>query len=247
MTWTAVPILFEGPRQGRPGPATHEGYVKMLMIPIPSGETSGSCRINGETCEFKISGDEFAFRKVGSPEWDRRAIAQRMPSGKLTTYVCGNAGDPLPPTDDNEPTHAQLRSLVEQCEPQLADCWGRRRDDSDVMVLGDIRRPDCRKMAVEQYGREQVEQALVDAGRIGSRPMVPMLQPASFIEILRGTGGFAHREAAKELAAFTRLGPMGIVPLLVIPSGGLWATQWARPDSKTVVVRYQPDTPPEAN
>ena len=52
----------------------------MLVISIPTGETSGNCKINGEAKDFEIKESRyFNFRPAGSSEaWDSREIITTM-------------------------------------------------------------------------------------------------------------------------------------------------------------------------
>jgi hypothetical protein len=157
------------------------------------------------------------------------------------------AGAPRVP----HPSHAALCRLVEAHGPELKDTWSRRPEEQMFLCLGDLRRPDVLRMAEAQWGRE-LPAAVLDRyyPRLHgeeSPPVLAMLLNWSWIDDFGADGDFAHRECARELRSFTGLASVGIVPLLVITPGGVWATQWADPDSGVDVLRYEPDTPADAN
>jgi hypothetical protein len=142
--------------------------------------------------------------------------------------------------------HLELQQIVIEQQPALVARWARRRRDDDILVLGDPRRPEVREMAVHQLGAAEVGRVIRESERAGRRPIVVVLQPARFIDLLARSADFAHRETAKELRGFARGG--FALPLLVLTPGGIWATCWS-PDDGTVILRYDPspDNPPEAN
>lgn len=133
--------------------------------------------------------------------------------------------------------------LVETSEPLLRAAWDCRRADDDVLILGDLRRPEVADSAIQVWGEKVVAQA--QARRDGSRPMLAYVQPASFATIMSRSDHFPHRGAGKELLAFAAM--PGLVPLLVIVPDGLWATSWASPSSNAVVLRYEPPPDPARN
>jgi hypothetical protein len=138
-------------------------------------------------------------------------------------------------------THSQLCEIVERSEPRLRDLWARRLDDRDILVLADLRRDErCRRFAREWWPEPAVRDALA-----GPCPFLPYLQPARLLDVLkRGEGGRAQAEAAKELAAHAAA---GLVPLWVVTRTGHWATGWAPPGSRMVVIRYGPEPAPDRN
>jgi hypothetical protein len=136
---------------------------------------------------------------------------------------------------------------VKSCEHHLREVWAHHKHDNDLIVLGDLRRPELLEECVEQHGRDRVDQRLRECESAGERPSMAFLQDAEFVDRMPQSGDWAHRETAKELKGFLAWGRLGIVPLLVVYPGGLWATMWARPDSKTIVGRYKPEAGPESN
>jgi hypothetical protein len=136
-------------------------------------------------------------------------------------------------------THSQLCEIVERSEPLLRDIWARRLDDGDIIVLADLRREGCRRFARQWWPASSVRDALA-----GSCPFLPYLQPAQLVNALKREGSRAQGEAAKELAAHAAA---GVVPLWVVTRTGHWATGWAPPGSKVVVIRCEPGPAPDRN
>jgi hypothetical protein len=68
----------------------------MLMVCLPTGEQSGTCMINGEKKDFKLTTADgkryFGFRPAGKDvQWDFREVVTALPASKgLTTYYCGD-------------------------------------------------------------------------------------------------------------------------------------------------------------
>jgi hypothetical protein len=135
------------------------------------------------------------------------------------------------------PAHAQLRQLVLDFEPLLRHLWGRRQHDDDMLVLADMRRTECRRLAKGWWLEDEIRIALE-----GGRPFLPYLQPAKLIDVLLADEPGPQREAGKELRGFACA---GFVPLWVVVQGGHWATCWAPPGSGMVVVRHEPRPKPE--
>jgi hypothetical protein len=145
------------------------------------------------------------------------------------------------------PSHAQLRQLVLDFGPHLEEVWAGHRYEGDILILGDIRSADSRRMAISQHGIAKVDRLQADARRAGLLSMVAFAQDSRFLDLLSRSSCFAQREAAKELRSFAALSGFGVVPLLVVTVGGLWATQWSPAGSGTVIHRFEPETPVDTN
>jgi hypothetical protein len=143
-------------------------------------------------------------------------------------------------------THEYLRQLVIDCESLLVERWA-AHEEGDILVLADLDRDGFVRFAIEQLGPSVVQSTRDKAAEEGTRPMIALLQPEGYPAVLAKSGDFAHREAAKELRSFAAMSWTGIVPLLVLLPGGLWATQWATPGSNAFVHRYEPATTADAN
>jgi hypothetical protein len=148
------------------------------------------------------------------------------------------------PPGDRPSIHEEMQQAILDSGALLADRWSRRRRDDDVLVFGDLSRPDFLEMAREQLERTEIDRILRESGSSNIRPMAACLQPARFIDMLARDGSHAHRAAAQELRGFARRG--NALPLLVLTPGGIWATCWS-PDPKVLIHRYEPETTPEAN
>ena len=149
---------------------------------------------------------------------------------------------------DND-TLAVLNRTVEWCEPLLRRIWERHRHDDDIIVLADPSRDDIREQVAKWWDlndKASLAKLEEDAKRNGALPFLPYLQPSKFLDAL-SQGGWAQREAAKELRAFAGMRTLGVVPLFVVSKEGHWATQWAVPGSGLVCVRLRPKPRPEAN
>ena len=138
-----------------------------------------------------------------------------------------------------ELTRAQLRQVAADAEPLLRRIWARRTSDQDVIVLGDLRRPGCRRFA-----RDWWDAAFIDAvAGAKALPFLPYIQTPKLIQRMLARRG-PQREAAKQLRGFAAL---GLVPLWVVTATGHWATGWAPPGSNAAVVRPDPEPVPENN
>jgi hypothetical protein len=69
----------------------------MLMVSLPLGDRSGTCNINAQKCEFKLTTSDdklyFCFRPASeaTTQWDIRKVVSVQPAGKgLATYICGD-------------------------------------------------------------------------------------------------------------------------------------------------------------
>ncbi|WP_020465682.1 hypothetical protein [Singulisphaera acidiphila] len=153
------------------------------------------------------------------------------------------------PSGDKHPTHDELLRLVDQNTEMLKLVWDRRRNDSDIVVLADVRRTELRHLVEEYWGPVVVAIALAESHATGDRKMLAFIQPSTFADSLRGGDTWSHRETGKELHAFVKMAAVtpGLVPLLVVCTGGLWATQWADPESNVEVIRYAPEVTPGWN
>src|ERR1700728_3057189 len=98
----------------------------MLVVHISRGKFSGECRINGETCEFRIEGDRFDYKPESQTEWERRFIQEVLAGDDQDIYVCstdavkreisvheenGRARVSMPLTED-EAMSAMIRSSL---------------------------------------------------------------------------------------------------------------------------------------
>ena len=133
-------------------------------------------------------------------------------------------------------TQAELMRVVEQSEGRLQDVWGRRHSDSDIIVLGDVRRPECRQWLAGWWPADEIA-----AAERSPVPFLPYLQPQ---QKMLAEGGRAQQQAARELRGFAAA---GLVPLWVVRRGGHWATCWSPPGSRMAVIRIPPGPQPEDN
>ena len=133
-----------------------------------------------------------------------------------------------------EARQLELFELVDESENLLRETWNRRRDDGDILVFCDLRREEVVPRCADLWGRDVVDRTL--RGATG-RPMLTCLQPAVFPDVLEGSGDPSHAAAAGELRGFANLRKIGVVPLLVVVPGGLWATMWSPPKSGVAVLR----------
>ncbi len=62
----------------------------MLMLTLPKSEPTGTCRINGESAQYRVSQDHLEFRYEGQEAWDRRRILDAFQDGDLIRYTCDN-------------------------------------------------------------------------------------------------------------------------------------------------------------
>jgi hypothetical protein len=134
-------------------------------------------------------------------------------------------------------THAQLRQVVADAEPLLRRIWARRTSDQDIVVLGDLRRPGCRRFA-----RDWWDGAFIDAVAGGrALPFLPYIQTPKLIQRMLARRG-PQREAALELRGFAS---RGLVPVWVVASDGHWAMGWAPPGSNAALMRPDPELVPK--
>jgi hypothetical protein len=134
------------------------------------------------------------------------------------------------------PTHEELQQVVLDQEPSLREMWARRKSDTDILILADMRRPECARSAKGWQGESAINKAALEG------MFLPYLQPAGLIDALLKHGDRPQREAAKELQGFANF--PGVVPLWVVSYKGHWATMWAPPGSKDVsVLRHNPVDP----
>jgi hypothetical protein len=147
------------------------------------------------------------------------------------------------------PTHDELNRLVEACQEILVGAWSKRRNEDDILCLGDLDRQDVGPPARQFWksvGDLVPPTIMVRVGAIGGT-FVAYLQPAQLIDAMERSRVFDLQQAAEELRGFDASRPFGIVPLLVVLRGGFWATQWAPPDSGAAVIRYDPGPGPDRN
>jgi hypothetical protein len=134
-------------------------------------------------------------------------------------------------------TQAQLRQVVADAEPLLRRIWARRTSDQDIIVLGDLRRPGCRRFA-----RDWWDEAFIDAvAGEQALPFLPYIQTPKLIRRMLARRG-PQREAALELRGFAA---RGLVPLWVVASDGHWAIGWAPPRSNAALMRPAPEPAPK--
>jgi hypothetical protein len=183
----------------------------------------------------------------------RDFLARELPRLKAVADDHLSKADVSPPPGGRQPakeaaakasgapaeTRAQLRQIAEDSEPLLQQLWKRRKGDDDLIILADMRRPECRRLAEGWWSEEEIRAALE-----GTRPFLPYLQPAKLIDLMLAGGSRAQRQAAKELRGFARA---GFVPLWVVIRGGHWATAWAPPGSGREGVHCEPEPKPEDN
>jgi hypothetical protein len=131
-------------------------------------------------------------------------------------------------------TQLELFGLVDESEMLLRETWDRRCQDRDILVLCDLRREEVVPRCTALWGQDVVDRTLREAT---GRPMLTCLQSPDFPDVLEKSGDPAHAAAAGELRGFANLQQIGIVPLLVVIPGGLWATPWAPPKCGIEVIR----------
>jgi hypothetical protein len=124
-----------------------------------------------------------------------------------------------------KPSPERLRQIVLDSEPLLRQLWERRRKDSDIIILGDMRREENRDRARGWWHADAIRQA----AREGS--YLPYIQPIELLDSLLRDGPLAQQRAAKELSVFSLF---GLVPLWVVTVAGHWATAWTPPESGLV-------------
>lgn len=139
-------------------------------------------------------------------------------------------------------TTEELGQIVVESEAALRARWENHGSREDLLVLADWNREECRPYIRQQHKHEEVDGTLTWAEVVGRRPMFAYNQPAErLIDALARDGDPSHRETARELTRFTRYRDLGIVPLLVVVPGGLWATIWSAPGSRISVLRCNAD------
>jgi hypothetical protein len=77
----------------------------MLMVTLPKGQLSGTCRINGETCDYAIEDACFIYQVVGAVECARKYIVSAKGDDSLTQYICDEA-------DVDEDLIAEMREFA---------------------------------------------------------------------------------------------------------------------------------------
>jgi hypothetical protein len=150
--------------------------------------------------------------------------------------------------EKSEFTHAELCRIVEDCEPLLRDLWARRKSDDDLIILGDLRRPENLECVRGWWDEEVIKDRLAGRGPGSPRPFLPFLpflQPRRLLDVLLSSNSWVKRAAAQELRAFAAT--PGIVPLWLVRKDGHWATCWSPPGSNAVVARHQPESAPKDN
>jgi hypothetical protein len=134
---------------------------------------------------------------------------------------------------------------VEACQGLLQAAWAHHNSDTDILILSDMGRQDTAEAAGAFWKLFKREPPVIE---FEGRTWTACLQPARFLDVL-ARGGFAQREATKELRGFAaaRKSGMNVVPLLFGALDGHWATMWSPPDSNVVPVRHEPRIEPDRN
>jgi hypothetical protein len=139
----------------------------------------------------------------------------------------------------------RMNHVVEACKPLLAGAWERHTSETDIIILSDMGRDDITQAATDFW---RLFGSGVPTLSVDGRDWCAMLQREAFLDPL-AQGGFAQREAAKELRGFAaaRRSGLNVVPLFVVQEGGHWATMWGPPESNVVPIRHEPQPEPDRN
>jgi hypothetical protein len=141
--------------------------------------------------------------------------------------------------------HTELQQAVIDAEALLRETWARRKSDTDILVLADLRRDDCLPLVVAHWGMEFVADFERPLAAAGMPAFLPFLQPRQLVGALQDQGSFEQQCAAMELEGFANSG-LG-TPLWVVHEDGHWATIWAPPGIGVTIVRFEPEPAADRN
>src|SRR5262245_18604803 len=164
----------------------------MFFICLPTtfkvGDTA-DVRINGEPARVTWRGPDTL---VIEPD-DAREIIFVEEGGGLLLIHCGDAGESkadyltAPPPgaarsrNEKPPTYEEIFQAIDGAEPLLRCVWTARRADDDIIVLADVRRPECRPLILGFWEQIHIDLALASGIAL---PVLPYLQPARLLDTL---------------------------------------------------------------
>jgi hypothetical protein len=127
----------------------------------------------------------------------------------------------------------ELKQIVEDYAGELTSAWARRKPNHDILVLGDLRRPDVEEYVMRVFGKAKCLATIVRAEQNDIPAMVAFTEPLEFLETLDETGEFLDHELTKELRGFAERAAAGNqgVPLLLIGRYLTCAAQWTPEDA----------------
>jgi hypothetical protein len=105
----------------------------MFMLDLPkSADPEGTCRVNGQQTEYRLSPDRIEFRRATTGPWESRHILDRRFVRSIVVFVC----DGQPP-DGSKPSQVVGEGTFGRCRSgpvaeaqatwdlfQQADGWG---------------------------------------------------------------------------------------------------------------------------
>ena len=137
------------------------------------------------------------------------------------------------PSSEEPPGDDDIQGFIDTSEYLFRDVWSRRHDNSDFMILGDVRIPECQAGARVFCGDPIIDNVVDGCARreargeeVDGRPMFPYLETRYFLHPLMRSEDPNWREVARELRGF----PSGLViPVLIITREWVKVTSWYAP------------------